>query len=248
MIALSIPYRRLQDCFIVVLSAMLVALSAGCRTPDKETTRASNGPAVAESNIVQMATMIRDVGALSAANKLTTLTNYSATSNRLARSPLLSGDVISIRFGYSTNYDTLQKISIDGMLNLPEVGEVQATQKTPPELQTELKRLYEPHVKGDTITVNVVTSSAVVYVLGAVLQPGRMVLEHPMTALEVLASVGGFDSRRAQLSQVRIYRVVDGKQVQFQLDLNRVLGGAELDLFMVKPFDIIYVPEKKFNF
>lgn len=247
MTALSTPYRRLQDYFIVVLSAMLVALSTGCRTPKSESPITS-GSAAAESNIVQMATAIRNTSMAAEGHRTASITNDLPAANGTARSLLLAGDVVSIKFGYSTNYDTLQKISIDGMLNLPEVGEVQAAKKTSPELQTELKRLYEPHVKGDTITVNVVTSSATVYVLGAVLQPGRMVLEHPMTALEVLASVGGFDSRRAKLSQVRVYRVVDGKQVQFQLDLNRVLGGVELDLFMVKPFDIIYVPEKKFNF
>jgi polysaccharide export outer membrane protein len=234
----------------MIISALLLLLLAavGCHTPD----HASGEPdpaqeALAASNLIETASSIRSGGMDNGESSFDALPMTTAHGVG-ARLPLLAGDAVSIRFGYSTNYNTIQKISMDGRLNLVDVGEVHAAGLTPGELQSELQRRYEPILRSDTVTVNVVESSAAVYVLGAVLQPGRLPLEHPMSVLEVLAAVGGFDSRRAQLTEVRVFRVVDGKQEHFHLDLKRILTGEIMDLFLVEPFDIVYVPARKFNF
>lgn len=167
--------------------------------------------------------------------------NYS--TNRLQE-----GDAVSITFQFSTNFNAVQKIPLDGLLNLEGVGPVKAAGKTPLELQTELARLYRPQVKDDVITVKLLTAATSVYVSGAVFHPGRIPLERPLTPLEAIMEAGGFDPNRAQLAKVVVLRLEGGRQKTFHLNLKHVFEGADDSPFYLKPYDIVHVPSKTFNF
>src|SRR5215469_13339886 len=54
---------------------------------------------------------------------------------------LEQGDTVSITFQYSTNFDVVQKIGLDGELNLESISPVKAAGKTPQQLQDELAHL-----------------------------------------------------------------------------------------------------------
>ena len=161
---------------------------------------------------------------------------------------LQEGDLVSITFQYSTNFNATQKIPLDGLLNLETIGPVKASGKTPQELQTELARLYRPQTKDDVVTVKLLAGSTGIYVSGAVFRPGRIPMERPMTAFEAVMEAGGFDPNRAKLSAVTVVRIEAGRQKIFHLDLKRVLRGQESSPFYLKPFDIVHVPTKTFNF
>ena len=161
---------------------------------------------------------------------------------------LEEGDLVSITFQYSTNFNASQKIPLDGLLNLEGIPPVKASGKTPGQLQTELARLYQPQIKDDVVTVKLVAGSTAVYVSGAVFHPGRIPMERPMTALEAVMEAGGFDPNRAKLSAVTVLRIEGGRQKSFPLDLKRALRGQEESPFYLKPFDIVHVPTKTFNF
>ena len=155
---------------------------------------------------------------------------------------------MSISFQYSTNFNVVQKITLDGMLNLETVGPVKAAGRTVMELQTELARIYKPQVKDDVVTVKVIASADGIYLSGAVIRPGKIPMERPMTALEAIMEAGGFDPNRANLTQVIVLRLEQGKQKSYLLNLKRALRGQDEDPFYLKPFDIIHVPTKTFNF
>jgi len=161
---------------------------------------------------------------------------------------LQEGDIVGITFQYSTNFNALQKITLDGVLNLESVGPVKAAGRTVVELQTELGRLYKPQVKDDVVTVKLISSPNSIYISGAVLKPGKVLMERPMTALEAIMEAGGFDPNRAKPSQVTVLRVEDGKQKMYRLNLKRVLQGQDKEPFYLRPFDIVHVPTKTFNF
>ena len=59
---------------------------------------------------------------------------------------------------------------------------------------------------------------------------------------------GGFDHSRAKPSAVTVLRVEHGKQRHFNLNLKHMLRGHDPTPFYLKPFDIVHVPEKTFNF
>ena len=162
---------------------------------------------------------------------------------------LHAGDVVNVTFQYATNYSTLQRIALDGTLNMNSVGPVTAAGRTVIELQTDLARVYKALAKDDVITVNLVPgSTAVVYVSGAVLKPGPVEINHPLTVIEAVMASGGFDNSRAKLSDVTVLRLENGWQQAYHVNLKRVLEGNDQVPFYLKPFDIIYVPEKIFNY
>ena len=161
---------------------------------------------------------------------------------------LQEGDLISITFQYSTNFNVTQKVPLDGLLNLETVGPVKAAGKTPEELQTELSRLYAPQTKGDVVTVKLLAGASGVYVSGAVFHPGRIPMERQMTVFEAVMEAGGFDPNRAKLAAVTVVRIEEGRQKTYHLDLKRILQGRDESPFYLKPFDIVHVPTKTFNF
>ena len=56
---------------------------------------------------------------------------------------LVAGDVIKLTFPGAPELNQSQKIRTDGKVNLPLIGEVQASGKTVPELQNELVQRYK---------------------------------------------------------------------------------------------------------
>ena len=165
-----------------------------------------------------------------------------------ATNNLLEGDVVNIAFQYSTNFNTIQRIGLDGKLNLQGIGLVQAAGKTTQQLQNDLTSLYQGQVKDDPVTIKIVTAEAAIYVAGAVTRPGKIALERPMTVLEAVMEAGGYDPYRADLSNVLVLRVENGHQKNYRVNLRRVLRGQEDAPFYVKPFDVIQVATKTFNF
>lgn len=160
---------------------------------------------------------------------------------------LKEGDVLQIVFPGATNLNTVAKIPLDGKLRLQFVEPVQAADKTPAELQAGILAAYGTQLQVKEVTVTLISSSATVYLSGAVLKPGRIPLERPMTVLEAIMEGGGFDPNRAKLSDVTVIRYENGKQQNFRVNLKETMAGRNRRPFYVKPFDVIYVPVKSFS-
>lgn len=163
-------------------------------------------------------------------------------------SVLREGDVVLVSFEGSTNLNATQRIPFDGIINLQFVGKVRAAGKTTLELEALLTVLYEAQIKATEINVTVVSPAAVVYVAGAVLKPGKIPLDRPLTLLDAVMEVGGVDHNRAKMSDVTLLRIEAGRRRSYKLNLKRAMNGKDGDIFYLKPFDIIFVPERTFNF
>jgi polysaccharide biosynthesis/export protein len=157
---------------------------------------------------------------------------------------LREGDVLKISFPGSANLDTTQQIRRDGRISLPLVGEVKAAGLTPIELRKALMDLYAPQISTKEVTVEVQNSFFPVYITGAVLRPGRILSDHPITALEAIMEAGGFDYTKANLKSVVIIRQEGDKTRNYTLNLKLVMAGKSGEPFYMQPADIIYVPEK----
>jgi polysaccharide biosynthesis/export protein len=157
---------------------------------------------------------------------------------------LREGDVLKITFPGSANLDAVQPIRRDGKLNLPLVGEVDAAGLTPDELQKKLVQLYSTQISSKEIIVQVQSSSFPVYVTGSVIKPGKVMSDHPITALEAVMEAGGPNYDTANLKSVHIDRNENGVMQHFTVNLKAVLVGNDHSSFYLKPGDIVYVPEK----
>lgn len=157
---------------------------------------------------------------------------------------LSEGDVIRVTFPSAENMNTLQPIRRDGKITLQMVGEISAAGKTPKELEAELIKIYEPQLQSKEVMVSVEKSSFPVFLTGAVIKPGKIMADRPLTALEAIMEAGGFDYSKANTKEVMVIRHTQGEVKNFRLNLKDALRGKVTNPFNVQPGDIIYVPEK----
>jgi polysaccharide export outer membrane protein len=169
---------------------------------------------------------------------------YQAAGARSETIILREGDMVKIAFPGSANLDSTQQIRRDGKVALPLVGEVAAAGLTPEELQQKLAGVYATQITTKEVTVAVLSSAFPVFVTGSVLHPGKILSDHPITALEAVMEAGGFDFTTANMKAVKIIRHENGAVKNFTVDLKLALSGKNSTPFYLKPDDIIYVPER----
>ncbi len=157
---------------------------------------------------------------------------------------LREGDSVRISFPGAPNLNTVQQIKRDGRIALQLIGEVQAAGLTANELEKELIKQYGPQLQTKEVTVAVESSTFPIYVTGAVLRPGKLMSDRPITALEAILESGGPDYSKAKLTAVRVIRRENGRIKHYTLDMKRVLQGEDTEQFQLKPSDILYVPER----
>ena len=153
-----------------------------------------------------------------------------------------AGDEITVSFSGAPELNTKQKIQANGKVSLPTVGDVNAAGRSITNFQSQLTSLYQPHLQDPTVVVALVSASSGVYVSGEVLNPSKVLLDRPMTALEAIMECGGF-SKFANPKQVIVIRTEGGKNRRYVLNLNDALSGADSTPFYVRPFDVIYVKQ-----
>ena len=211
----------------------VLAAAAGCQTAPPHST---NAPLHSTSAPLQAASP--SPGATS---------NESTNSNKSM--VLKEGDTVRIAFPGAPNLDTIESIRIDGKITLQMIGEYDAAGKTPAAVEADLKRLYGSQLVNNEVSVTVQSAAFVVYVMGAVAKPGKLISERPLTPLEALIEAG-VDDTRANLKAVQVIRTDKaGHTEKFKLNLHKVLHNQteQMPSFTLKPYDVINVPER-FNF
>jgi polysaccharide biosynthesis/export protein len=154
------------------------------------------------------------------------------------------GDVLKISFPGSPSLDTTQQVRRDGRISLSIVGEVVVTGKTPASLEADLAKLYASQLVSKAVNVTVVSSSFSVFVAGAVLKPGKIQPDHPITALEAIMEAGGFQTDKADMKAVVVIRQENGGTKNYTLNIKDIIDGKASRPFYLKPSDIVYVAEK----
>jgi len=157
---------------------------------------------------------------------------------------LREGDVLKITFPGAPNLNDSQQIRRDGKIALSLVGEVAAAGLTPADLEKEILKLYSSQLVTKEVTVTVTSSSFPIFVTGAVIRPGKILSDHPITALEAIMEAGGFDYTKADLGHVRVVRNEKDGTKNYTLNLKQALEAHQSTPFYLKPSDIVYVPEK----
>lgn len=157
---------------------------------------------------------------------------------------LREGDVLKIAFPGAPNLDSTQQIRRDGRISMQIVGEVMAAGLTPAALEQELLSKLENDLVTKEVRVTVASSTFFVFVNGAVLRPGKITSDRPLSALEAIMEAGGFDNAKADLRAVKIVRQEGGRTQNFTIDLKQIFDGKQTEPFMLRQSDIVMVPEK----
>lgn len=150
------------------------------------------------------------------------------------------GDSINVNVFGQPDLSRTVIIKPDGSISLPLIGDVKAAGRTTSQLEDELTQAYAKYLK--TPSVSVVVSqfrTDHVYVLGQVTHPGDYQFRPGVGIFEVLASAGGV-TPRADLAKAVIIR---DKTQTIPLNLAQVLTDAKDPQTVLRPNDVVYIPE-----
>lgn len=154
-------------------------------------------------------------------------------------------DVLEILVYEEKDLSGLFRVSADGDIAFPLVGNVRMAGLTPPQAQQKLETLLrQGYLKRPQVFVTMKEyRSKGISVLGAVKKPGAYQLSSGRTTLlEVLSMVEGVDLEKGGKSLLLVRSDEKGEPQSITVDLNRLFKEGDMSLNMiVQPNDTIYV-------
>jgi polysaccharide export outer membrane protein len=150
------------------------------------------------------------------------------------------GDTVEVDLLERTDFNTKAKVGTDGMIQLPYIGAIKASDKTTQQLTTDIAAAL---VKGGffshpNLSVQVASFAArYVTVLGAVTNPGLVPIDRAYHVSEILARVGGVKDSAADYVVLR-----PSKGEERHLPVKALAVGGPTDDPYVAPGDTIYSP------
>jgi protein involved in polysaccharide export with SLBB domain len=131
----------------------------------------------------------------------------------------------------------------DGAVTLPRVGDVLVAGRSTTEVDSVLAQLYaDVYINPDiTVAVREVAGNQV-HVLGQVRNPGSYEKTPNMSALQAIASAGGFQDDAAKGSVIVMRRTGPNSLITKKIDLHdAVQRGASAQDVYLRRYDIVYV-------
>jgi len=155
-----------------------------------------------------------------------------------------TGDVLAINVWKEAEVSRVVPVRSDGRISLPLVGEVQASGRTPRQLESELSAKLKDYVSEPEVTVIVQEIKSQKFnVLGMVMKPGSYALTNPMTVLDAIAMAGGFRDFAKQKDVYVLRRPEHGDQVRLPFNYKDVVKGHNsTQNVTLQPNDTIVVP------
>jgi polysaccharide export outer membrane protein len=144
---------------------------------------------------------------------------------------------------------TLARVSQQGQISLPVVGEIEIKGLTISAAEQRLRERYDKYLYNPQVGVLVKEFRQRVSIMGAVQKAGMFELSGPKTVIEILAMSGGVTEKAG--SQIHIYRVGPKERENHIIDLSVLANSIGLVSAMnantinmpVQPGDVINVPE-----
>ncbi len=152
-------------------------------------------------------------------------------------------DLLEIKVFELPEFDHTVRVSEDGSITLPLLGNVQVRGLTKEKLEQRLAELLEKYVKNAQVSVFIKEyQSSRVAIIGAVEKPGMYELVGRQTLLQMISQAGGFKENAA--NEIYILREGEGGvTASIRIDLEDLLlnGNQRLNI-PLQPNDVINVP------
>ena len=171
----------------------------------------------------------------------------TATKSSYQLSPL---DVLQVKVYNEPDLDTIYKISADGFVVMPLIGQVKVGGLTVSAAQAKMKELFEKDylVTADVSIFVMEYAPRRVYVIGQVNRPGEALFppEEGLTLSKAIAGAGG-TTRIAKDRGINVKRKLsDGTIRVFEVDLKAILNDKNATDFPLQDGDTIEVQESAF--
>ena len=150
-------------------------------------------------------------------------------------------DVVQFHVWKEADLSTEVVVRPDGKISLPLLGEIEATGKTPTQLQEETTKRLKQYITDPVVTVIVKEiNSPKISVLGQVKRPDVYRIKQRMTVLDAIALAGGF-TEYADRNKVIIIRGAKWGVQRIKLNLKPLIKDGRSSLAYVQPADTVYV-------
>jgi polysaccharide export outer membrane protein len=149
------------------------------------------------------------------------------------------GDVLMVRVWGEGELSGPVQVRPDGMITLPLVGELKASEQTPEQTTNAISEALAKYINKPQVMVSVqAVLSKKYYMTGEVNRTGPFPLVVPTTIVEALSNAGGF---RDFANKKKIV-IIRGTQ-RLKFNYNNYLKGKDLDQnIMIQDGDQVYVP------
>jgi len=217
---------EIRTCSAALLWVACALFGAGCSTrsePANPAPAPGAPPSAAPAHVEE----INKALSLSAAQSLNT--TGSNLDYRMGPDDLVQVTIYNIpeQDVRMTPRTVILRVSQQGVIVVPMVGEVNVKGMTTAQLESELRERYAKYIRNPQLGVMITEYRQRVAVMGAVQKPGVFELTGPKTVIDMLALAGGVTERAG--NQVHVYRQDDkGTRQNFIVDLMVITNTAGL--------------------
>jgi len=153
-------------------------------------------------------------------------------------------DVLAINVWKEPDISRSVPVRSDGKISLPLVGELQATGKTPHQLEQDIAAKLQNYISEPEVTVIVQEIRSQKFnILGMVAKPGSYPLTNSTTVLDAVAVAGGFRDFAKKKSIYVLRQNPKGDPIRLPFNYNDVIKGKNASQnIRLEPGDTVYVP------
>jgi len=135
-------------------------------------------------------------------------------------------DVLSINVWKEPDVSRIIPVRSDGKISLPLAGEIQASGRTPLQLEKEITEKLKTYISDPEVTVMVQDSKSHKFnVLGQVAKPGAYPLTSTTTVLDAIALAGGFKDFAKKKSIYVLRKKSNGEPERIPFNYKDVISG-----------------------
>ncbi len=167
----------------------------------------------------------------------------SLNSNAQESYQLNPGDILQISVW---NEEALQQevlVLPDGTISFPLVGILEVANRTPGQVQEEIKAKLSKLIPDPEINLTVrAVEGNNIFIIGKVVRPGRFPMSSPTDVVQALSLAGGF-TPYANSENIQILRRSGTKQKVIKFDYSKISDGRALESnILLQSGDTIVVP------
>jgi polysaccharide biosynthesis/export protein len=153
-------------------------------------------------------------------------------------------DVLAVNVWKEPEISRTVTVRPDGKISLPLVGELQASAKTPKQLEDEIGTKLSGFIAEPAVTVIVQDARSRRFnILGQVAHPGSYPVIESATVLDAIAVAGGFRDFAKQKSIYILRANANGTQTRIPFNYKEVIAGKHLEQnIKLQPHDSVVVP------
>lgn len=159
------------------------------------------------------------------------------------------GDSVQIFVWRNPELTVTVPVRPDGKVSVPLVEDMVAVGKTPSILARDIEQVLAEYVRSPQVNVIVmepVSAFSQVKITGQVKNPQSLAFHQGMTVLDAVLVAGGLTDFAAG-NRAKIVRMVDGRQQEIRVRLNRLLEGGDMaQNVALLPGDVLLIPQTRF--